>query len=93
MEKKISTPVTVGIVISLVIIVLSIIGFITGIDQRDWFRWVSLLIFIAGIIYACTNYGKQSEGNVTFGNTFAFGFKTSCVVTCLVIVFSIVFVG
>ena len=92
MEKKITTPLTYGIILSLVIIVLNIIGYITGMDQQTWFKWGAILIFIVGIIYACINYGKQSEGNVTFGNTFAFGFKASAVVTCLVILFSVIFV-
>jgi len=92
MEKKVTSSVTMGIVISLVLIVLAIIAYITGIDQQSWYRWLSILIFAAGIIYVCTNYGKQMDNNVTFGNTFAFGFKTSALVTCLMVVFSIVFV-
>ena len=92
MEKKVTTPVTAGFIISLVLIVFGILGYITGLDQQSWFRWISILFFCAGIIYVCTFYGKQLENKVTFGNLFAYGFKTSAVVTCIMIVFIIVFV-
>jgi TRAP-type mannitol/chloroaromatic compound transport system permease large subunit len=92
MEKKVTTSVTTGLIISLVLIILGIIGYITGMDQQTWYRWVSIIVFIGGIIYACTNFGKQSEDKVKFGDIFAFGFKTSAVVTCIMIIFTIVFV-
>jgi drug/metabolite transporter (DMT)-like permease len=92
MEKKVTTPVTTGLIISLVLIILGIIGYISGMDQQTWYRWISIILFIAGIIYACINYGKQLDNNVKFGDIFAFGFKTSAVVTCIMIVFIIVFV-
>jgi len=93
MEKKVTTSLTTGVIISLVIIVISIIGYITHLDQQTWFKWLSVLIFFAGVIYACTSYANQLNGNVTFGNTFAFGFKTTAVVTCLVLVFSVIFIS
>ncbi len=93
MEKKVTTSLITGVVISLVIIVLSIIGYITKLDQQTWFKWISVLIFFVGIIYACTNYANQLNGNVTFGNIFAFGFKTTAAVTCIVLVFSIIFLS
>jgi len=92
MEKKVTTSLTMGVIISLILIVIAIIGYITGIDQQTWYRWISILIFGGAIIYTCINYGKQSDSNVTFGNTFAFGFKTSAVVTCIMIVFLIIFI-
>ncbi len=82
----------VGLIISLVLIILSVIGYIANMDQQSWYKWLSVLIFCVGIIYACINFGKQSDDNVTFGNAFAYGFKTSAVVTCIMIVFLVVFI-
>jgi 1,4-dihydroxy-2-naphthoate octaprenyltransferase len=93
MEKKITTSVTAGVIISLIIIVISVLGYVLSLDQQTWFKWISVLVFIGGIIYTCINYANQMDGNVTFGNTFAFGFKTSAVVTCLVLLFSIIFIS
>ena len=93
MEKKVTTSVTAGVIISLIIIVISVLGYVLNLDQQTWFRWISVLLFIGGIIYTCINYANQMDGNVTFGNTFAFGFKTSAVVTCLVLLFSIIFIS
>jgi uncharacterized membrane protein YciS (DUF1049 family) len=89
MEKKPTPPITSGLVVSLVLIVLSIVAYLTGIEQDGWYRWVSLLILCIAVILVVINFGKQSDNNVTFGNLFAYGFKTSAVVTCIMIVFSI----
>jgi drug/metabolite transporter (DMT)-like permease len=92
MEKKVTSSVTTGLIISLGLIILAIISYISGLDQQTWYRWLSILLFMGGIIFACTNYGKQSDNKVKFGDVFAYGFKTSAVVTCIMIVFIIVFV-
>ena len=45
--------------------------------------------FLAGIIWACVNYSNQLNANVTFGNLFAHGFKTTAVITAIVLIYTI----
>ena len=90
METKVTSTVVKGIVISLVLITLSIVGQIADLDTQSWFKWLSVLLLFAAIIGSCILYANQNNHNVTFGNTFADGFKTTAVITCLTIVFIIV---
>lgn len=87
MEKKITTPVTKGLIIVLVLAALDIIAGFAGFRYEQWFNWLPLAIFFIGIIWACISYANQMNNAVTFGNVFGHGFKTTAVVTCLMIVY------
>ena len=87
MEKKIMTPVTKGLLIALVTIVISVIGYMAHIEQASWFRWISTVVMCVGIIWACIYYAQQMDGNVTFGNVFVHGFKVSAVITVVSIIY------
>jgi hypothetical protein len=51
---------------------------------------IGMLIFFAAIIWACINYANQLKGNLTYGNAFTHGFKTTAAVTAIMIVFTVV---
>src|SRR5438045_9420391 len=87
MEKKIMTPVTKGLLIALITIVINVIGYMAHIEQASWFRWISTLVMCVGIIWACIHYAQQMDGNVTFGNVFVHGFKVSAVITVVSIIY------
>ena len=89
MEKKINSPVFVGILISLVLIVVSIVSYFTGMYKQSWMQWVGYAILAIGIYWSVANHGKERDSQVTFGNLFAFGFKVAAVVTCLIILYTI----
>lgn len=92
METKVTTHITQGLLISLVLILISITAYITGQDQASWARWIGNIILFGGVLASCIVYANQLNNNVTFGNVFAHGFKVSAVVTCLMIVFMVLFV-
>lgn len=79
MEKTITTHITKGIVLALVLIVLNLIGHLLNIDLEQWFGWVNFAIFIIAIIWSVNVYGTQMNNNVTFGNLFGHGFKVAAV--------------
>ena len=89
MEKKISSPVTVGIILSLILIVLSIVIYLAGLYTKTWANYVGLVILFAGIVWAIINHSKEKNGDVTFGSLFAFGFKVAAVSACLVVIYSV----
>ncbi|WP_343307988.1 DUF4199 domain-containing protein [Chitinophaga niabensis] len=55
------------------------------------FRWGSVLIFGIIIILSCINYSKINGGDVTFGQIFANGFRTTAVITVLFALVYIIF--
>lgn len=92
MEQKITTPITKGIVISLILIVLTLISYFMDLTQNKGMQWVGYIIFIAAIISSVYSYGKQIDYNSTFGNYFSHGFKVSAIVTLLIIIFTVIFI-
>jgi NADH:ubiquinone oxidoreductase subunit 6 (subunit J) len=89
METTVTTPPVKGLVISLVIIIFSMALYFTGQTANQTLSYLQYVILIGGIIWSCTSYAKQLNGNVTFGNIFAHGFKTTAVVIVLVTIYTI----
>jgi type III secretory pathway component EscS len=89
MEKKITTPVLAGIIISLILIVESIIMYLTGLYLQTWAQYIGFAVFVAGIIWAVINNAKEKNSDVTYGQLFGFGFKIVAVVTCLMILYAV----
>jgi len=88
-EKKIMTHVVKGVLVSLILIVIGVIGRVTNIESQGWFRWISLIVLCIAVIWACIFYSNQMNNQVTFGNVFVHGFKMSVVITLLLIVWTI----
>ena len=89
MDTKPTSHIVKGLVIGLILIVLSLVGHVANIWLESWFGWVSTVIMVAGIVWAVIYYGKQMNNNVTFGNLFAHGFKTTAVIACVSFVFAL----
>jgi hypothetical protein len=75
-----------GIIIALILIVLNLIFHFTGQDQNPAMGWIGIAIFVVAIIYITIQYSKEHDGQVTFGNLFAHGFKVSAIVTLIMII-------
>ena len=89
MEKKITTHITKGIVLALMLIVIDVIASVAGFKFETWFKWLPTLFFCGVIIWACINYANQMDNNVTFGNAFGHGFKTSAVAACIMVIYAL----
>ncbi len=93
MEK--SNPITAiqkGLIISGFLIVLSTSIYFLGLQTEKWAQWVSYIILMGGVLWACISYGKENDNNVSFGNVFAHGFKVSAIITCMMIISSTLFI-
>ena len=89
-ETKIMSPQIKGLLIALVVIILHIAGYFTGLGfTTTWYNWVVNLVLLAAIIFACVHFANQKEGFVTFGNVFLHGFKISAVITIIMLVYTI----
>jgi len=88
-EQKIMTHFIKGILISLIVIILGIVGYFAGISMESWFSWVVNGILFVAIIFACLYYSSQKNGYVTFGNVFSHGFKTSAIIALIMVVYTL----
>ncbi|MBI1781922.1 MAG: DUF4199 domain-containing protein [Sphingobacteriales bacterium] len=89
MEKKVTSHVTKGLILALVLIVVDVAATVLNIKYETWFKWLPTLFFCIVIIWACINYANQMDNNVTFGNVFVHGFKTSAVIACIMVLYVI----
>ena len=88
-ENKIMSPQIKGLLIALIVIILGIAGYFTGLGFSTWFNWVVNAIMFAAILIACVHFANQKQGFVTFGNVFLHGFKISAVITIIVLVYTL----
>ncbi len=92
MEQKITSPAIKGVIISLILILFSLVIYFLGLTENQPLGWVSLLPYLVGIIWGCMIFAKQMNGNVTFGNVFAHGFKTTAAVTAIMVVYVVIYI-
>lgn len=89
-ETKVTTPVTKGVIISLILIVFGIALYFAGESTNQGLGSLQYVILVGGIIWGCINYANQMHNNVTFGNVFAHGFKITAVITVITIIYTII---
>ena len=89
-ENKIVKPQIKGIIISLIVIILGIVGYYTGLGFSGWYNWVVNGVMLIALIIACVHFANQMDGQVTFGKVFLHGFVTSIVITVILLVYTIV---
>ncbi len=89
METKVTTPVIKGLIISMILIVIGLAIYFTGQVANKSLGYLQYLILFAGILWGCINYAKQLDGNVSFGNVFAHGFKITAVVTVILVLYTL----
>lgn len=88
METKVTTPALKGTLIALVLIVFGLAIYFTGQTQNKALSSIGLVLYAVAIAYSAIYYAKQKNGNVTFGNAFADGFKTAAAATALFVVYT-----
>jgi hypothetical protein len=91
-NQKITSTVTKGLIISLIIIAFGTVLQIMGQGTNRALSSIQYVFLVGGLIWACISYAKDMQGNVTFGNVFAHGFKTAALVTALVAVVTIIMI-
>jgi|SRR5690606_7758519 len=90
-ESKPISHITAGLLIAGALIVYSLILNFAGLGNDPSFGYITYAILIIGIIVVIGMHAKAHDNRMTFGNLFAFGFKTSAVITIIFILFLIVF--
>ncbi|MFI5134017.1 MAG: DUF4199 domain-containing protein [Chitinophagales bacterium] len=79
-----------GAVIAGILIIFSCILYFAKL-QDSGINWLQYLIILGGLIIFINLYGKALNNQVSFGNLFSYGFKTTAFFTLLVIIFTVIF--
>jgi hypothetical protein len=88
-NRPVTSNVTKGLIISLVLIVIDLIAGFAKFKFETWFTWIPTIVLCIMLIWACISYANQMSNSVTFGNVFAHGFKTTAVVACLMLIYTL----
>ena len=89
MEKQITSHIVKGAILAGISILFSSIIYVFNLYAIQWLSWLSYAILIGGIIYSNVLFANQSDNNVTFGNIFAHGFKTTAVIIVITVVYTL----
>jgi predicted membrane protein len=90
-QKKPITHTTAGLLIAALIIIYAIITQFLGLTQQKGLSLLQYVIIIGGLIFFVNQYGKANNYTKSFGDLFAFGFKSTAVFTSIYIIFIIIF--
>lgn len=90
MENKITPPWMIALITSLVCIVMNLGMYVTNQLTNKWLGYIQTFIVIGVVIWACIHYAKQMNGQVTYGNVFAHGFKITAGIAALMSIFTII---
>ncbi|CAN5136376.1 hypothetical protein BH09BAC2_BH09BAC2_20970 [soil metagenome] len=93
MEQKITSPFLKALVIGLLMIIVSLVIVFTGNQINGAMQWAIYGVFIVGIIFSISQYGKEINYNSGFGNYFAHGFKIAAVITLIMIAYLLIFMA
>jgi hypothetical protein len=91
MKNKTLSNLNAGLLIFLCMAVFTLVINVGGLQRNTSLNWISYLIVICGVMLVVIKYGKDMENSVTFGNLFAYGFKTTALTTLFFIAFSVLF--
>jgi uncharacterized membrane protein YciS (DUF1049 family) len=90
MQKK-QTHLMYGAITGMIVAVLSLIFYITGLSFKyTYIQYIIQIPFLVGIIMNGMAYSKANDGFVTFGNIFGSCFKASMIVALIILAWSII---
>jgi len=89
MELK-QTHIPYGFISGVVVVIVSLIIYLTGVELTSWAQYLAFIPFLAGVVMDCIAYSKANDGFVTFGNVFGSGFKTTMIITIVIIAWRVI---
>ncbi len=90
MENIVTTHIVKGLMLSAISVAFSIMVYVFNLYEITWLNWINTAILMGGLIYCNILYANQNNNNVTFGNLFAHGFKTTAVVIVITTIYTFI---
>ena len=88
-NNQVTTHIVKGLILSAFSIVFSVVMYVFNLFEYSWLNWVSTAVVMGGLIYGNILYANQNNNNVTFGNLFAHGFKTTAVLIVITTAYTV----
>ena len=91
MENKVLTNRNAALILFLIMVIYTLAINFGGYQANMQMSWISYVIIVVGIMILVMKYAKDMGGHVTFGNLFAYGFKTTAFLIIFFIAFTVLF--
>ena len=78
--KKIQTHQMYGFITGLVMVIISVVLYITGLGFEPWAQYITYIPFLIGLIMNAQAYAKANDHYVTYGNVWGSCFKASAII-------------
>jgi hypothetical protein len=89
MENQVTSHIVKGAILGAISIAFSIIVYVFNLYEMSFINYISSGLVLAGLIYGGILYANQNNNNVTFGNVFAHGFKTTAVLIVISSIYTV----
>jgi hypothetical protein len=89
MEEKVTSHIIKGVILSIISIVFSVIVYVFNLYEMQSLTYLNNSIFLGGLIYGAILYSNENKNQVTFGNVFAHGFKTTAVIIVITVFYTV----
>jgi len=89
METQVTSHIVKGITLSVISIVFSVIVSVFNLYEIQSLIYLNYAIFLVGLIYGAILYSNENKNQVTFGNIFAHGFKTTAVIIVITSLYTV----
>ncbi len=88
MQQKVTSHILKGCIIAGILIMINLATQYSSLKNLNWFAFVPTIVLVSLSLIGVLHFAKQTGPN-SFGNFFAFGFKTVAVVTCIMFLYTL----
>ncbi len=89
MQNQVTSHIVKGVILSVISIAFSIITYVFNLYEMSALSYISTALVFVGLIFGAILYANQNNNNVTFGNVFADGFKTTAVLIVISSIYTV----
>ena len=90
MEKKPVSNIIKGLIIAAILIALDLLSSASFLKTATWYAYVPTVVLVLACMLNVIHYCSELNGNVKFGDAFAFGFKTAAIVALVMVLYTFV---
>lgn len=91
-QQKPTSHIAAGLIIAGILVVNSAVINFMGLAMQPGVGFLQPVVIVLGLIFFVRAWGKANDYRLSFGNLFAYGFKSTAVFTIITIIFTILFI-
>lgn len=90
MEVRKQTHIPYGFVTAIAMIIIGVVLEVARLTYKPGVQWIGMAVFLVGVIMNAMAFSKANDANVTFGQVFGSGFKTTAIIAIVMFAWSFI---